>query len=66
MNRLSPLITRRTGPWAAEWGQSLFAVSEPNLPEAVGKVTVPSWLEDLKLFATGWIGGLVFFGTLLS
>ena len=22
--------------------------------------------EDLKLFATGWIGGLIFFGTLLS
>lgn len=25
-----------------------------------------TWLEDLKLFATGWVGGLVFFGTLLS
>ena len=25
-----------------------------------------AWLDDLKLFATGWIGGLVFFGTLLS
>ena len=31
MNRLAPLITRRT-----EWGQSLFAVTEPNLAEAVG------------------------------
>lgn len=61
MNRLSPLITRRAG-----WGQSLFALSEPNLAAAVGKVTVPSRLDDLKLFATGWIGGLIFFGTLIS
>jgi hypothetical protein len=70
MNRLSPLIVRRAGARAAalplEWGQSLFAVSGPDLAEAVGKVTAPSWLEDLKLFATGWIGGLVFFGTLIS
>ncbi|MEA3031408.1 MAG: hypothetical protein QOG13_2733 [Sphingomonadales bacterium] len=66
MNRLSPLIVRRAGPWAAEWGQSLFAVSEPDLAEAAGKATVPPWLDDLKLFATGWIGGLVFFGTLIG
>ena len=70
VNRLSPLIARRTGPWAAalplEGGQSLFAVSEPKLAEAVGKVTVPVWLEDLKLFATGWVGGLIFFGTLIG
>lgn len=66
MNRLSPLIVRRVGPRAAEWGQSLFAVSEPDLAMAAGKVTVPSWLDDLRLFATGWIGGLIFFGTLLS
>jgi hypothetical protein len=26
----------------------------------------PEWLEDLKLFATGWLGGLVFFGTFLA
>ena len=24
------------------------------------------WLEELKLFATGWIGGLIFFGTLFG
>ncbi len=73
MSRLAPLIVRRTGPWAAEWGQSLFAVPEANSATAVGKVTVPveladagAWLDDLKLFATGWIGGLVFFGTFLG
>ena len=24
------------------------------------------WLDDLKLFATGWMAGLVFFGTFLA
>lgn len=24
------------------------------------------WLDDLRLFATGWLAGLVFFGTLLA
>jgi hypothetical protein len=66
MSRLSPLIVRRVGPMAAEWGQSLFAEPEPDWADAGGKVTVPSWLDDLRLFATGWLGGLVFFGTLLS
>ena len=90
VNRLAPLIVRRTGPRAAalplEWGQSLFGglgtvtfcrvraqtgagggkSDCPRLAQAVGKVTVPPWLDDLKLFATGWIGGLVFFGTLIG
>jgi hypothetical protein len=26
----------------------------------------PEWLDDVKLFATGWAAGLVFFGTLLA
>ena len=25
-----------------------------------------AWLADLRLFVTAWIGGVVFFGTLLS
>ncbi|MDP9414281.1 MAG: hypothetical protein M3Q08_09360 [Pseudomonadota bacterium] len=25
-----------------------------------------TFIEDLKLFATGWLGGLVFFGTFLA
>jgi len=24
------------------------------------------WADDLKLFATGWVAGLVFFGTLIA
>ena len=58
MNRLSPLIVRRSGPFAAPfpWERSSRKKSgEPVDP-----------LADLKLFATGWIGGLVFFGTLLA
>lgn len=58
MNRLSPLIVRRVGRWAAalpieEAGP--FAGADPE-----------TWLDDLRLFATGWLGGLVFFGTLIG
>ena len=58
MSRLSPLIVRRVGPRAVAIPIEIalpFASAEPA-----------SWLEDLRLFATGWIGGLIFFGTLLS
>ena len=61
MNRLSPLIVRRASrdrPVAVAMSFAAtqrFAGAEPA-----------RWLEDLKLFATGWIGGLIFFGTLFS
>jgi hypothetical protein len=58
VNRLSPLITRRTGPRAAAVP---MAEAEP-----FAGTDAAAWLEDLKLFATGWIGGLVFFGTLIG
>ena len=58
MNRLSPLITRRTGAWAAALPVQEVEAFESAAPAA--------WLEDLRLFAMGWVGGLVFFGTLLS
>ena len=58
MNRLSPLIVRRVGPMAA-------AIHLPE-PELFAGTEPARWLEDLKLFATGWIGGLIFFGTLLG
>lgn len=58
MNRLSPLIVRRVGP---------HAVAVPlEEPEPFAGARPAEWLEDLKLFATGWIGGLIFFGTLFS
>ena len=59
MNRLAPLVTRRTRnpgsfPIAAAARQPL------ELEQAAG------WLEDAKLFAAGWVGGLVFFGVLIA
>jgi len=58
MSRLSPLIVRRVGPMAAV---APLPESEPlQIAEAA------AWLDDLKLFATGWVGGLVFFGTLFG
>lgn len=56
MNRLSPLIVR-----APANRHPMRAWSAEAAPEAD-----PKWLQDLKLFATGWIGGLIFFGTLLA
>jgi hypothetical protein len=56
MNRLAPLIIRQAGAYAPE------LLLTPDLVERQAS----SALEDLKLFATGWLGGLVFFGTLLA
>ena len=58
MNRLSPLIVRRVGLRAAAMPLSQ---SEPFAGAAPAQ-----WLDDLRLFATGWIGGLIFFGTLIG
>ena len=58
MNRMSPLITRRTGPYA------VALTFEEDAPFA--GAAPAAWLEDLKLFAFGWLGGLVFFGTLFG
>lgn len=58
MNRLSPLVTRRVGPTAAA------ASSSQQWQKREEQASV--LLEDAKLFATGWAGGLIFFGTLLS
>ncbi|HKR24929.1 MAG TPA: hypothetical protein VJS15_06685 [Allosphingosinicella sp.] len=58
MSRLSPLIVRRVGPRAAA------LPIEHEAPFA--GTDAAAWLDDLKLFATGWIAGLIFFGTLLS
>jgi hypothetical protein len=58
VNRLSPLVARRTGRLAA-------ALPFESAPPFAGAAPA-AWLEDLKLFATGWLGGLVFFGTLIG
>lgn len=59
MNRLSPLIVRNyRKPHLRARGQWR------NLPGVEEAKT--DRLADLKLFATGWLAGLVFFGTFLS
>lgn len=58
VNRLSPLIVRRVGPRA-------LALAAPAAVTYEVAQTA-AWLDDLRLFATGWVGGLVFFGTLFG
>jgi hypothetical protein len=58
MSRLSPLIVRRVGPWAP--------APPYEAPQPFADADAAAWLDDLKLFATGWLGGLVFFGTLIG
>jgi hypothetical protein len=58
MNRLSPLIVRRPDIRA----RSVAAYRSRPFEG----VEAAAWFDDLKLFATGWIGGLVFFGTLFG
>ena len=57
MNRLSPLIVRRVGAFAPQPRGGFSDRARDERPDP---------LQDLKLFATGWVGGLVFFGTLLA
>ena len=58
MNRMAPLVHRR--------------IRNPgSFPAAAARPTASfesavRWIEDAKLFATGWVGGLVIFGTLFS
>ena len=66
MNRLSPWIVRRAPAVPQGMGRAA-AAAMPLAPTApFGGVEPAQWLEDLRLFATGWIGGLIFFGTLLG
>lgn len=56
---MSPLIVRRVGPHAR-------AAAAVALPEQWEEAFPPGWVEDAKLFAFGWISGLVVFLTLLG
>ena len=61
MNRLAPLIVRHYVPAHA---RPAPAPALPTLSAEIADSDDP--LADLKLFATGWLGGLVFFGTFLA
>jgi malic enzyme len=58
MNRLAPLISRRTRQPAC------FAIAAPRASVEVEQAA--RWVEDVKLFAAGWVSGLVIFGTLIA
>ena len=73
MNRLSPLIVRRVGPCLTDTGSGTMrgmvgsaAAMALTRTDPFAGAEPAKWLEDLKLFATGWIGGLIFFGTLFG
>lgn len=57
-SRLSPLIVRRVGPFAAALPLPDLALVEPE--------QAAQWLADLRQFATGWVAGLVVFGTFFA
>lgn len=58
MNRMAPLVRRRR----RNPGSFPVAVARPvaTIEQAA------SWLQDAKLFAAGWVAGLVLFGTLFG
>ena len=67
MNRLAPLITRyeqRPAPARA----LVLRDAIPSADEAVANFfrSAPAWADDLKLFLSVWLGGVVFFGTFLA
>ncbi len=57
MNRLSPLIVRRVGHFAPALPFDWPLVT----PEQQSQI-----LDDLRMLATAWLGGLIFFGTFLA
>ena len=68
MNRLSPWIVRRLRPARLGSSQAFGAASAAAVLPVSGfqAAAPPAWLDDVRLFFTGWVGGLVFFGTLLG
>ena len=61
MNSLSPRFARapaRPHPIRALAVEATFLEAVPE-----GE---PQWLKDLRLFATGWLAGLIFVGTMLA
>jgi hypothetical protein len=63
MNRLAPLIHRadpRPGP------ARLAAVGAAPASVRIGLAPGSGLADDLRLFLTSWLGGLIFFGTMLA
>jgi hypothetical protein len=60
MNRLAPLIVRRSALLAGAASPRIAAARQPDT------VSAPTGSDDLRMFATSFLGGLVFFGTYLA
>ncbi len=67
MNRLEPLITRY-GQRPAPARALVLQDSMPSADQVVADFfrSAPGWADDLKLFVSVWLGGVVFFGTFLA
>ena len=59
MTRLVPIVKRRTRN-PGNFPRAI-AIAQP-----VDLEVAPAWLEDAKLFAMGWVAGLIVFGTFLA
>jgi hypothetical protein len=67
MNRFEPLITRYAHRPAPARALVLpDAMSSADQAVADFFRSAPGWAGDLKLFVSVWLGGVVFFGTLLA
>lgn len=55
---MAPLVRRRIRQ------PGNFAVAAPSLAPDLAQAV--GWLNDAKLFAGGWVAGLVIFGTLFG
>lgn len=63
MTRLAAIVARHPSPFSPRPYPPARAVAfAPLAPSA----EPDDMMADLKLFATGWLGGLVFFGTFLA
>ena len=61
MTRLVPIVKRRIrNPGNFPRAVAIAQPMELELEKAAG------WVEDAKLFAMGWVGGLVVFGAFLA
>ena len=67
MNRLDPLITRYSNrPAPARALARAEQAGSADRAVADFLRSAPGWGDDLKLFVSVWLGGVVFFGTLIA
>ena len=65
MNRLASVVARYPAPFSPRPYLPAPAFAAPAFA-AIEEEPDGDPLADLKMFATGWLGGLIFFGTLFA